>query len=263
MRHAPCFVPILATAATLAACASPPRAPSLEPLDVRAEHPVEYRASLRGPLTLDAPSDSRPAKSDRTIQVNLLLLEVDAGDAARLLERERVVPSAWTVSRREVADRMPVLRDGRRATMLSSPKMIVREGQSGSMMVMDEVAYVADFELEVEGDRAVADPVVETCQDGLLFAVRGQLDGEKVALDCSLVSNRLERPIPTVAVRFPGATHPVSVQTPLVLSQRIATRATIAPDECLVLAAYSGNDPSRPVLAFVTAKLVPREFAAR
>jgi hypothetical protein len=241
----------------LAGCSSLERdsARDLFPLEARAEHAVDYRASLRGSLPPDSPVDSRVPKSERMVEVNLALVELDGRAARRVLGSERIEPSARTVSQEEAQALLDHLRLSGRTSLLLSPRMILRDGVAGTMTVANEVSYVADFEIEIRGEEAVADLVVEVCQDGVRVLARGDLDeeGERIDLEFALTWNDLVRPIPSVASHLPGAAEPVSIETPLVRAQRIATRAPLATDECLVLSCNSWDDPERPVLAFVTA----------
>ncbi len=76
-------------------------------------------------------------------------------------------------------------------TEVSAPKLLVLEGQGATISILEQQAYVADFDVEVSQDSFIADPIVKSLQTGLTIGARvltgpdgtGVIDGTVAVAD--------------------------------------------------------------------------------
>jgi len=245
MRHL--TFPFLSLVLSSACAATPPaRRPT-----VLARPVLAYEASFRGVerarATPAAPSEAAP---EVDLEFRLLSL---TRRAAAAFEGERVGPSAWTTRQAELPDFGPD-----EAEWLQAPRLLVHAGREQNVSVLNERAYVADFVLSGNGETLIVDPVVEVYATGLQVRLRAEAAGGRVTLDLDLTQCEELAPPSEREVRVPGLATSVALQVPELLSQRLKTAATLAPDECLVLSWNHGTGTERRLFALITA----REHAA-
>lgn len=115
--------------------------------------------------------------------------------------------------------------------VLSSPRVLVHNGQAATVELKDQIAYVRDWKVEVvqPGNRRVVDPVVDTVSFGTTFAVAGwRLSEGEFGLDVDLERSALQQPITTLPTSLPGTDETVEIALPEIRRTRL--------DSVLVLA---------------------------
>lgn len=238
---------LLALPASLACSSTQPR---VRP-EVLARHPLTYEASLRGQSLPAAEGGGAEALGERTVEIDVVLLALAPGEAAALEGERFAGPQAWSARRAALEPYLDLPRSGD-ARVLTAPRLLAAEGQTCTLAVTRELAYVADFELRGDERALVADPVVESVRTGVLLQASAAFTangGVELALDVR--QSDLETPIAERRARLPGLEEPVVIQTPRLCAQRVATRAELGAGECLVVS-WNGADDGR-VLALVTA----------
>jgi general secretion pathway protein D len=112
---------------------------------------------------------------------------------------------------------------------------IVNRGR-GHVAVINQTAYVRDFDVEVAQAAFIADPKVDVIQDGIVLDVQPIIlnDRKYILLDLNPTVAELQRPIPTFTTSLAGSTLPVTVQLPNLTVTRFRTTAKI-PDGGTVL----------------------------
>lgn len=115
-----------------------------------------------------------------------------------------------------------------RATQLSAPRITVHNTQRAHVSVLNEVAYIRDFEVSTATAVAVADPVVDIIRDGIVLDVRPTISADRryVTLELRPTLAVLLRPIPTFLTSL-GVGTPVAIQTPQLSLQRVRTTVTV------------------------------------
>lgn len=108
-----------------------------------------------------------------------------------------------------------VLTESRDTLMV--PSVLVSGGSQASVQSLNQVAYIADFEVEITASAAIADPVVRTVQDGISLRVTPIVvpgTGE-LRLEVEFTRSDLKRPIQQVetSLDVPGASK-VTIQLP-------------------------------------------------
>jgi hypothetical protein len=121
---------------------------------------------------------------------------------------------------------------------------------------VNQIAYIESFSLEADDNVLIADPNVGVAEDGILVTVEPSpiaADGT-IMLSIELVSASLARPIRTIEASVPGSRIAVSLQTPLTMSQKLATVVRLGESEALLLGGLAANEVDRFVFAIVTAE---------
>lgn len=120
------------------------------------------------------------------------------------------------------------VRKRERATLLTAPRLTVHNTQRAHVSVMNEIAYIRDFDTNVATGVAVADPVVDVIRDGIVLDVRPTISSDRryITMELRPTLATLLRPIPTFTTSL-GVGTPVAIQTPQLTLQRMRTTVTI------------------------------------
>jgi len=112
---------------------------------------------------------------------------------------------------------------------------VVNRGR-GHVAVINQTAYVRDFDVEVAQAAFIADPKVDVIQDGIVLDVQPiiQNDRKYITLNLNPTVAELQRPIPTFTTSLAGSTLPVTVQLPNLTVTNFSTTVKV-PDGGTVL----------------------------
>ncbi len=135
-------------------------------------------------------------------------------------------------------------------TMVAAPRVTIMDAQTGTIEVFNQVSYISGFEFQTVPqpgpDKSVvagliADPVISVVKDGVMMGVRVMgMPGDKVQLDLDLGLAGLQHPLATTEVKAFGA--PITVQVPVMMSQRMKGSGVVSPTRTLALTGLSGGD---------------------
>jgi len=122
------------------------------------------------------------------------------------------------------------------AEVLNSQILSVLNRERGHVAVINQTAYVRDFDVEVAQAAFIADPKVDVIQDGIVLDVQPviQHDRKYIILTLSPTVAELQRPIPTFTTSLAGSTLPVTLQLPNLTVTQFSTTAKV-PDGGTVL----------------------------
>jgi type II secretory pathway component GspD/PulD (secretin) len=112
---------------------------------------------------------------------------------------------------------------------------VVNKGR-GHVAVINQTAYVRDFDVEVAQAAFIADPKVDVIQDGIVLDVQPIIlnDRKYIILNLNPTVAELQRPIPTFTTSLAGSTLPVTLQLPNLTVTNFSTTAKV-PDGGSVL----------------------------
>jgi len=231
-----CLPALLAAVGLLTcACATSPRIQRLE-LEP-AEFAVSYSGQL-GPHALDElPEYTLPEKeASVTYTLEVRILRGKAADAAALFGQGVHVVGAWSMDAAVLSgDKLAAMQ------LVSAPRLTVFEGQNGTITVTNQVAYISGFEVTSSDGARVADPVVETLLDGLMLGLSAKTaDGGQMRLSLDLTMAECVKPIRTQEIDVLGSR--VTIQTPVIYSQRIKGEGLLRQDRALVLTGMVNQD---------------------
>jgi general secretion pathway protein D len=122
------------------------------------------------------------------------------------------------------------------AEVVNSQLLSVLDRQRGHVAVVNQTAYVRDFDVEVAQASFIADPKVDVIQDGIVLDVLPviQQDRKYIILNLTPTVAELTRPIPTFTTSLAGSTLPVTLQLPNLTVTSFSTTARV-PDGGTVL----------------------------
>ncbi|MCA8915272.1 MAG: hypothetical protein KDB90_07660 [Planctomycetes bacterium] len=128
----------------------------------------------------------------------------------------------------EVNAILRAVRKRERATLITAPRLTVHNTQRGHVSILNEIAYIRDFDTNTATGVAVADPVVDVIRDGIVLDVRPTISADRryITLELRPTLATLLRPIPTFTTSL-GVGTPVAIQTPQLTLQRIRTTITV------------------------------------
>ncbi len=119
---------------------------------------------------------------------------------------------------------------------LNGQNLTVLNNERGHVAIINQTAYVRDFNVEVAQAAFIADPVIDVIQDGVVLDVRPTIsfDRKRITLDMQPTVADLVRPIATFSTSLAGTTQPVTLQLPQLLVRSFATTVEV-PDGASVL----------------------------
>ncbi len=94
---------------------------------------------------------------------------------------------------------MHAVSKSRRATELTAPKLTAFNTQRANITMVNQIAYVRDYDVEVAQAAAIADPIMGVIQDGLVLDVRPTVSNDRkyITLELRPTVANLIRPVPT------------------------------------------------------------------
>ncbi len=122
------------------------------------------------------------------------------------------------------------------AEIMNSQILSVLNRERGHVAVINQTAYVRDFDVEVAQAAFIADPKIDVIQDGIVLDVTPVIhhDRKYITLNLNPTVAELQRPIPTFTTSLAGSTLPVTLQLPNLTVTNFATTAKV-PDGGTVL----------------------------
>ncbi len=111
-----------------------------------------------------------------------------------------------------------------RVELVTSPRISVHNTARGNLSVVNHVAYVQDFNVEIAQAASIADPIVNVVQDGVVLDVRPVISADRrfITLELRPTIATLRRPIREVVTTL-GSQNSVTIQLPEVEYQRVRT----------------------------------------
>ncbi|MCE9593516.1 MAG: hypothetical protein K8S98_04920 [Planctomycetes bacterium] len=111
-----------------------------------------------------------------------------------------------------------------RVELVTSPRLLVFNTARANLAVLNQVAYVKDFDVEIAQGSSIADPIVDVIQDGVVLDVRPVVSADRrfIMMELRPTVAVLRRPIQEVATSL-GSQNAVSIQLPEVDIQKVRT----------------------------------------
>ncbi|MFT7618827.1 MAG: hypothetical protein ACI97A_002474 [Planctomycetota bacterium] len=149
----------------------------------------------------------------KVISLNFYLIETETRQPTLLSH------SFQAISDQELEIALKRHRKNTGSVILSMPKVVVIHGQSATVSMLNEVAYVKDFDVEVASAALIADPVIDLIREGVEIATTPviDVDGEGLTLKVDARISSIQRPIPEFTTEvIPGGGSKVTIQLPQV-----------------------------------------------
>ena len=124
---------------------------------------------------------------------------------------------------------------------ITAPRITVYNTQRANVQVLNQVAYVADYEVEIAQASNIANPVVQTILDGVVLDVRPVVSADRrfIMLELRPTVANLTRPIATFSTSLASgpvtASAPVVIQIPELQVSRVRTTVNMPDGGTLLL----------------------------
>lgn len=128
-----------------------------------------------------------------------------------------------------------------RVQQITAPRLTVYNTQRANITVLNQISYVQDYEVEIAQLSNIANPVIQTIQEGVKLDVRPIVSSDRRFLTLELRPDVAEliRPIPEFTTNLAsgpiGANAPVTLQIPELRVQRVRTTVTMPDGGTLLL----------------------------
>jgi type II secretory pathway component GspD/PulD (secretin) len=122
-----------------------------------------------------------------------------------------------------------------RVELVTAPRLLVFNTARANIAVLNQVAYVQDFDVEIAQAASIADPIINVVQDGVVLDVRPVVSADRrfILMELRPTVATLVRPIREQATTL-GSQNSVTIQLPEVDIQRVRTTVPM-PDGGTVL----------------------------
>ncbi|MDG1984151.1 MAG: hypothetical protein P8M11_06275 [Planctomycetota bacterium] len=237
--------------------------PSIAPLSDPRTWPVTYEAYAYSGIWKNVGDvadeldlvEAESEKADESADQGMVLLE------CKILQCSHAELARWTGTNRRTfalevpAGEVPAFLAQTKGDLVSAPKLLIRPGAKGSLMVADQVAFIESFKVVGSGAALIADPVVGVATEG--FEVELTATPMEQAMGVTVLANYADARLESSerAVTLPGSQAPVTLQQPVTLLQRLTTEGLLTEDRQLMLVAPA-NEPGDSLALFVSAQHV-------
>jgi type II secretory pathway component GspD/PulD (secretin) len=122
-----------------------------------------------------------------------------------------------------------------RVELVTAPRLLVFNTARANIAVLNQVAYVKDFDVEIAQGASIADPIIDVVQDGVVLDVRPVVSADRrfILMELRPTVATLQRPIRNESTTL-GSQNSVTIQLPEVDIQRVRTTVPM-PDGGTVL----------------------------
>jgi type II secretory pathway component GspD/PulD (secretin)/tetratricopeptide (TPR) repeat protein len=112
-----------------------------------------------------------------------------------------------------------------RVELVTAPRILVFNTARSNLAVMNQVAYVQDFDVEIAQAASIADPIISVVEDGVILDVRPVVSADRrfVTLEVRPTVAELQRPIRTFVTSLGASGNAVTIQLPEVEKSMIKT----------------------------------------
>jgi Flp pilus assembly secretin CpaC/tetratricopeptide (TPR) repeat protein len=122
-----------------------------------------------------------------------------------------------------------------RVELVTAPRILVHNTARANISILNQVAYVQDFDVEIAQAASIADPIIAVIQDGVILDVRPVVSADRlfITLELRPTVALLKRPIEERVTTL-GSQNSVTIMLPEVEIQRVRTSVPL-PDGGTVL----------------------------
>jgi len=123
-----------------------------------------------------------------------------------------------------------------RVNTVTAPKLVVTNTQRANITVINHVAYVKDFDVEIAQAAVIADPIVDVVREGVILDVRPTISSDRrfVTLELRPTVATLVRPIRTFTTTL-GTGAAVTFEVPELRKQSLKTTVVMPDGSTLLL----------------------------
>jgi type II secretory pathway component GspD/PulD (secretin) len=123
-----------------------------------------------------------------------------------------------------------------RVELATAPRLLVFNTARSNLTVLNQVAYVQDYDVEIAQAASIADPIINVVEDGVILDVRPVVSADRryITLELRPTVAELKRPIREIVTSLGNSGNPVTIQLPELEVSRARTSVPM-PDGGTVL----------------------------
>ncbi|MCI0340303.1 MAG: hypothetical protein L0216_04005 [Planctomycetales bacterium] len=165
------------------------------------------------------------------------LFDVALGDPAVMTNSGGLSIQGVYLDDTQVEAILRAVRKTERVNLVTAPKLTCYNTQRANVHMLNQLAYIRDFDVEVAQAATIGDPIVGRIEEGVVLDVKPIVSSDRryVTLELRPTVAELVRPIPTFSTLLGVANStPVFIHTPELRIKRAQTTVTV-PDRGTVL----------------------------
>lgn len=130
-----------------------------------------------------------------------------------------------------------------RVELVTSPHVLVANTARSNLTVTNQLAYVQDFNIEIAQGASIADPIIQTIQDGVVLDVRPVVSADRrfVTIEMRPTVAELKRPIKEINTGLASASS-VTIQLPELEISRLRTTVPIPDGGTIMLGGWKVHE---------------------
>ncbi len=123
-----------------------------------------------------------------------------------------------------------------RVELVTAPRLLVFNTARSNLTVLNQLAYVQDYDVEIAQAASIADPIIAVVEDGVILDVRPVVSADRrfITLELRPTVAELKRPIRELVTSLGNTGNPVTIQLPELEVSRARTSVPM-PDGGTVL----------------------------
>jgi len=131
-----------------------------------------------------------------------------------------------------------------RVELVTAPNVLVFNTARSNLTVMNQVAYVQDFDVEIAQSASIADPIVAVVEDGVVLDVRPVVSADRrfITLELRPTVAELQRPIGSFTTSLGSGSNTVTIQLPELEISRVRTSVPMPDGGTVLLGGFKVHD---------------------
>jgi len=123
-----------------------------------------------------------------------------------------------------------------RSTLVIAPSITAYNNERANVQVLNQVSYIADFDVEIAQLAQIGDPIIQQLRDGVILDIHPIISADRryVTMELRPTVAVLQRPIQTFQTTLANGP-PVAIQLPELRIQRVRTTVTVPDGGTLLL----------------------------
>jgi type II secretory pathway component GspD/PulD (secretin) len=130
-----------------------------------------------------------------------------------------------------------------RIELVTAPHVLVANTARSNLTVTNQLAYVQDFNIEIAQGASIADPIIQTIQDGVVLDVRPTVSADRrfVTVEMRPTVAELKRPMKEITTTLASASS-VTIQLPELEISRLRTTVPIPDGGTILLGGWKVHE---------------------
>jgi type II secretory pathway component GspD/PulD (secretin) len=131
-----------------------------------------------------------------------------------------------------------------RVELVTAPRLLVFNTARSNLTVLNQVAYVQDYDVEIAQAASIADPIINVVEDGVILDVRPVVSADRryITLELRPTVAELKRPIREIVTSLGNSGNPVTIQLPELEVSRARTSVPMPDGGTILLGGFKVHE---------------------